>query len=171
MDLVPQNVHQRIPVILGSPDDVRKCRRCVRSSAPARPQPALPPHTKPLLPPTLTSPSPFISATLSHPPPASPLSPQPHLLTPTPNQVLRRLHIYGNDGRFGRGARTSRLTACLLHTPPRTSTHLHTPPHRHTPLHTGTLLHCLSPTHASPPPRTHPPLHRRARSAPAASHG
>jgi len=27
MDLVPQNVHQRIPVILGSPDDVRECRR------------------------------------------------------------------------------------------------------------------------------------------------
>jgi fructose-1,6-bisphosphatase I len=27
MDLVPQNVHQRVPVILGSPDDVKECRR------------------------------------------------------------------------------------------------------------------------------------------------
>jgi len=26
MDLVPQSVHQRVPVILGSPDDVRECR-------------------------------------------------------------------------------------------------------------------------------------------------
>ena len=26
MDLVPQNVHQRVPVILGSPDDVREVR-------------------------------------------------------------------------------------------------------------------------------------------------
>ena len=27
MDLIPQNVHQRVPVILGSPDDVRECRK------------------------------------------------------------------------------------------------------------------------------------------------
>mmetsp|Transcript_18147 Transcript_18147/g.36955 ORF Transcript_18147/g.36955 Transcript_18147/m.36955 type:complete len:486 (+) Transcript_18147:39-1496(+) len=27
MDLVPQSVHQRVPVILGSPNDVRECRR------------------------------------------------------------------------------------------------------------------------------------------------
>ena len=27
MDLVPQNVHQRVPVILGSPDDVREMRK------------------------------------------------------------------------------------------------------------------------------------------------
>ena len=26
MDLIPQNVHQRVPVILGSPDDVREVR-------------------------------------------------------------------------------------------------------------------------------------------------
>ena len=27
MDLVPQNVHQRVPVILGSPEDVREVRK------------------------------------------------------------------------------------------------------------------------------------------------
>jgi fructose-1,6-bisphosphatase I len=27
MDLIPQNVHQRVPVILGSSDDVRECRK------------------------------------------------------------------------------------------------------------------------------------------------
>ena len=27
MDLIPQSVHQRVPVILGSPDDVRECRK------------------------------------------------------------------------------------------------------------------------------------------------
>merc|ERR1712176_1087960 len=26
-DLIPQNVHQRVPVILGSGDDVRECRK------------------------------------------------------------------------------------------------------------------------------------------------
>ena len=26
MDLIPQSVHQRVPVILGSPDDVRAAR-------------------------------------------------------------------------------------------------------------------------------------------------
>ena len=27
MDLVPQSVHQRVPVLLGSPDDVREMRK------------------------------------------------------------------------------------------------------------------------------------------------
>ena len=39
MDLVPQNVHQRIPVILGSPDDVRECRRRAHPDANPYPHP------------------------------------------------------------------------------------------------------------------------------------
>ena len=36
MDLIPQSVHQRVPVILGSADDVRECRKCAtRPSGPA----------------------------------------------------------------------------------------------------------------------------------------
>ena len=43
MDLIPQNVHQRVPVILGSPDDVREvCAPPLHtSSTPPSPQPLL----------------------------------------------------------------------------------------------------------------------------------
>ena len=41
MDLIPQNVHQRVPVILGSPDDVPEVRapHTSTSSTPPSPQP------------------------------------------------------------------------------------------------------------------------------------
>ena len=173
MALVPQNVHQRIPVILGSPDDVRECRRCVRSPALAWLQTMLPPHPhSPSHSPPLTLTSTFVStlALYLYPhfhfrfhlhPPLSPHSQsEPHPL-PTPSSTcsptcLPLPRYYDaftstatmDDSEEAREPRASRLPPpCPSHAPPPTSsmacTHAAHPP--------------TPPTHPTPPPPHHSP--------------